>query len=131
MKIKSLPAMLFLIASPAFAQATSAVLPVACGSKDVSFDVKLDDSHRTLAQPEPGKALIYCIQETGAGNCAGPCVTRSGLDGAWMGAFNHNSYFSASVDPGEHPVCMNLQPASPSGNLRAFAQVTAEAGKVY
>jgi hypothetical protein len=120
-----------LFAGSAFAQDQSAVPGVACGPKGVSFAVKQDDSRHTLAQPEPGKALIYFIQETGAGNCLGLCVSRIGLDGAWVGAFRRNSYFSVSVDPGEHHACMNLQSGTPLGNLVAFAHVTAEAGKVY
>jgi Protein of unknown function (DUF2846) len=84
-----------------------------------------------MAQPEPGKALIYFVQETGAGNCLGACVTRIGLDGAWVGAFRHNSYFSVSVDPGEHHACVSLQSVTALGKLEAFAHVTAEAGKVY
>ena len=120
-----------LFAGPAFAQDQSAVPGGACGPKSVSFAVKQDDSQRTLAQPERGKALIYFIQETGAGNCLGPCVTRIGLDGVWVGAFRRNSYFSVSVDPGKHHACMNLQSDTPLGKLVAFVHVTAEAGKVY
>jgi hypothetical protein len=56
-------AMLF--AAPAFAQGQSAGLPAACGPGDVSFKVKLDDSQHTLTQPEPGKALVYFIQDKG------------------------------------------------------------------
>jgi len=56
---------------------------------------------------------------------------RIGLDGAWVGAFKRNSYFSVSVEPGEHHACMNLQSGTPLGKLVAFAHVTAEAGKVY
>jgi hypothetical protein len=108
------------------------VVGSACGPKDVSFAVKQDDSQHTLAQPEPGKALIYFVQETGAGNCLlGACVTRIGLDGAWVGAFKHNSYFSVSVDPGQHHACMNVQSYTPLGKQVAFAHITAEAGKVY
>jgi hypothetical protein len=120
-----------LFAGSAFAQDQSAVAGAACGPQGVSFNVKHDDSPHTLAQPEPGKALIYFIQETGAANCLGTCVTKIGLDGAWVGAFKHNSYFSVTVDPGEHHACMNLQSSTPLGKLVAFVHVTAEAGKVY
>jgi hypothetical protein len=123
--------MLLLLAGSAFAQDQSAVDGASCGPRGVSFAVKQDDSRQTLSQPEPGKALIYFIQETGAGNCIGPCVTKIGLDGVWVGAFKRNSYFSVSVDPGEHHACLNLQSGSPLGKLVAFAHVTAEAGKVY
>ena len=31
------------------------------------------------------------------------------VDGAWVGANHGNSYFSVSVEPGEHHVCVTLQ----------------------
>lgn len=121
-----------LLTVSAFAQDQSADVRTACGPQGVSLAVKQDDSQHTLSQPQPGKALIYFVQETGAANCLlGACVTRIGLDGAWVGAFKHNSYFSVSVDPGEHHACMNVQSPTPLGKLVAFAHVTVEAGKVY
>jgi hypothetical protein len=120
-----------LITVPAFAQDQSQVVTAACGPKTVAFTVKQDEAQHSPMRPEPGKALIYFVQETGAGNCLGPCVTRIGLDGAWVGAFKHNSYFAVSVDPGEHYACINLQSSTPLGKLMAFAHVTAEAGEVY
>jgi|SRR5580692_1636598 hypothetical protein len=120
-----------LFAGSALAQNQSPVVAAACGPNSVAFAVKLDESRQTLAEPEPGKALIYFIQETGAGNCLGPCVTRIGLDGVWVGAFKRNSYFSVSVDPGEHHSCVNVQSGTALGKVVAFAHVSAEAGKVY
>jgi hypothetical protein len=124
--------LVLLSAAFAFGQDQSTDIEVACGPKDVSLAVKPDDSRHTVTQPEPGKALIYFVQETGSATCLlGPCVTRIGLDGTWVGAFKHNSYFSVSVDPGEHHACMNVQSPTPLGKLTAFAHVTVEAGKVY
>ena len=121
-----------LLAVSAFAQDQSADVRAACGPQDVNLAVKQDDSQHAVAQPQPGKALIYFVQETGSATCLlGPCVPRIGLDGAWVGAFKHNSYFAVSVDPGEHHACMNVQSPTPLGKLVAFAQVTVEAGKVY
>ncbi len=122
-----------LLAVSAFGQQESGVLPAACGPKSTGFDVKLDKSQHALAQPEPGKALVYFIQDIGKVNCLGRCMTtKIGLDGAWVGANQDNSYFSVSVEPGEHHVCAN--PQSNAGWLRrmvALAHFTAEAGKVY
>jgi hypothetical protein len=116
----------------AFGQDQSTDSEAACGPLDVKLAVKPDDSRHAVSQPGLGKALIYFIQEAGSANCLlGPCVTRIGLDGTWVGAFKHNSYFSVSVDPGEHHSCMNVQSPTPLGKLTAFAHVTAEAGKVY
>jgi hypothetical protein len=117
---------MILLAVSAFAQDQSAMAVAACGPKDASFEVKLDKSQHTVAQPEPGKALIYFIQDLGKISCIGSCgTTKVGLNGKWVGAIKHNSYFSISVDPGEQHLCANPGPAL------AFAHVNAEAGKVY
>ena len=129
---------LMLLTLSAFAQ-QEAPVAAACGPKDVKFEAKLDDSQHTLAQPEAGKTLVYFIQDIGAVNCIGGCMTtRIGLDGAWVGANQHNSYFSMSVEPGEHHVCASPQSrllpkasAKYAGILLALTHFTAEAGKVY
>ena len=124
---------LMLLAASAFGQQESGVLAAACGPKNTSFNVKRDESQHTLAQPEPGRALVYFVQDIGEVNCLGGCMTtKIGLDGAWVGANQHNSYFSVSVEPGEHHVCANPQSrVSWVSRQRALAHFTAEAGKVY
>jgi hypothetical protein len=118
-------------AASAFAQSPPAGLPAACGPKDVSFEVKPDHSQHTLAQPEPGKARVYFIQETGIKVTFGVYPTTGiGIDGAWVGAYKNNSWFSVSVEPGEHHVCANLQSLS-TGHQMELAHFTAEAGKIY
>jgi hypothetical protein len=120
-----------LFAASAYAQQSSAGVASACGPKDVSFDVKLDHSQHTLAQPEPGKARVYFIQETGIKVTFGVYPTTSlGIDGAWVGAYKNDSYISVSVDPGEHHVCASLQ-ALATGHQVELAHFTAEAGKIY
>jgi hypothetical protein len=111
-----------LFAASAVAQAQT-VAAAACGPKDAGFDVKLDKSQHALAQPEPGKARVYFIQET-----AGLKVVFW-MDGAWVGANRHDSYFSVSVEPGEHHACVNVQ--SIFGHPVGLAHFTAEAGKIY
>jgi len=122
-----------LLAVSGFAQQGSVVPAPACGLKSTRFNVKLDESQHTLAQPEPGKALVYFVQDVGEVNCFGSCLTtKIGLDGAWAGAIQHNSYFSVSVEPGEHHVCAN--PQSHVGWISrrvGLAHFTTEAGKVY
>jgi hypothetical protein len=128
---------LMLLTISAIAQESSAA--AACGPRKASFEVKLDDTQHTLAEPEAGKALVYFLQDVGAVNCLGGCFpTRFGLDGAWVGAVQHNSYFSVAVEPGEHHVCASPQsrfmPATSEkyASVRlALAHFTAEAGKVY
>ena len=114
-----------LFAASAFAQNTSGTATSACGPKDASFDVKLDKTQHTLAQPEPGKALVYFIQERRA-------AAQIGLDGAWVGANKNSSYFAVSVEPGEHHVCADVHtPRGIPGVPVGFLHFTAEAGRVY
>jgi hypothetical protein len=117
----------------AFAQEGSGVVATACGPKSTNFDAQRDESQHALAQPEAGKARIYFIQDVGVVHCLGACLTtKIGLDGAWVGADERNSYFSVSVDPGEHHVCANRQSHFAYINqMVALAHFTAEAGKVY
>jgi len=105
----------------------------ACGPSSVPYQTKLDNSQHAVAQPEPGKSLVYVIQDMGVVSCLGACITtRVGLDGAWVGANEHNSYFSFSVDPGEHHLCANRQSHFPIlSQMIALAHFTAEAGKTY
>lgn len=106
--------------------------PAACGAKGIDFNVKLEKSQHTAAQPEPGKALVYFVQDIGRASCVGGCInTKIGLDGKWVGANQHNSYFSMAVEPGEHHVCASLQSHFAANRAIALAHFTAEAGKVY
>lgn len=121
---------LFLVVA-AFAQGSHDAAPSACGPKNVNFEVTLEDSTRTLAEPEPGKATVYFIQDDGPDGNHQHATVRIGLDGAWVGAYKHNSYFAVSVSPGDHHICANVQSElSKWGNL-ALAHFTAETGKVY
>jgi hypothetical protein len=120
-----------LLTGSALAQSSSAFAGSACGPQAVSFTVERGDSQPAVEQIQPGKALIYFVQEINGAIALGTPVTRIGLDGAWAGALKHNSYFSVSVDPGEHHACMNVQTNNSLGKLVAFAHLTVEAGKVY
>lgn len=118
-----------LLAVSAFAQQESGAVAAACGPKDASFDVKLDESQHALAHPESGKALVYFVQDVGIWRCIGRCLsTKIGLDGAWVGANQRNSYFAVSVEPGEHHVCADR---SRGATMFALAHFNAEPGKVY
>jgi hypothetical protein len=124
----------FLLALPALAQEKAATTPppTACGPDNVKFDVKLDKSQHTLALPEPGKAMVYFIQDKGPESFGiGAAVeTVIGLDGSWVGANRNNSYLSVSVAPGEHHVCSTMQ--SIIGHpFRELVHFTAAAGEVY
>jgi len=119
-----------LLAASALAQDTTAVVTMACGPENVSFKVKLDDTQHTLAQPEVGKARVYFIHESGAPWQLGYPTSKQGIDGVWVGANHGNSYFSVSVEPGEHHLCVALQTSIYEDRIE-LAHFTAEAGKVY
>jgi len=119
-----------LFAAPAFAQAPPAASTAACGPGNVSFRVKLDDSQHTPAQPDPGKAQVYFLQDAGTGMTLGYPTVKLAIDGTWVGANHGNSYFSVSVQPGEHHVCVMLQSSLVAQRVE-LAHFAAEADKVY
>lgn len=122
---------LLVLATSGFAQTTTRRADSACGPSDVRFNVKLGQTQQPLEQPQPGKALVYFLQDYGSANYPGIAqVTKVGIDGAWVGANKDDSWFSVSVDPGEHHVCVNAQARLFPG-VREFADFTAEAGHVY
>ena len=122
------------LATSTLAQAHSAALPAACGPKKANFDVKLDISQHTPAQPEPGKAVVYFIQDAGTepvGLDVYP-ISRLGVDGVWVGSNQKSSDFSISIEPGEHHMCATATfHLVGVGQPVALASFTAEAGKTY
>jgi len=52
------------------------------------------------------------------------------MDGAWVGANHNDSYFTISVEPGEHHLCATLQ-SSFVDNRVELAHFRAAAGKTY
>lgn len=114
----------------------------ACGPKDIRFEVKPDAAHPT-PQPDPGKALIYVIEDLGqCPDCevgghvfstnVNQALTKVGMDGAWVGANQGSSYFFFAATPGEHHLCITWQSRLETRS-RAFAMANfaAEEGKVY
>lgn len=120
----------FLFVLPAFAQIPPSPATKACGPEKASFDVKLDTTQHVLAQPDPGKALIYFVQDFGELHMGPALFTRVGLDGAWVGENKNSSYFAVSLKPGEHHMCSILS-SKFLGHLEEFTHFTAEAGNVY
>ncbi len=118
----------FLCAASALAQNSS----LACGPENISFDVTLDKSHSLQPNAEPGKATVVFIQDLGTAKfgLGVHLIGRIGIDGSWVGATKDSSYFSVSLGPGEHHICVNLV-SRLLGNPVEFAHFTAEAGKVY
>lgn len=116
--------LLFSLSVGAAAQSADALYQQACGPKAAEFDVQLVKSQPPAA-PEPGKALVYFIQRENY-----PLfITRVGLDGAWVGVLQHESWIPISISPGEHHACAASQDRKhPGPELLHF---TAEAGKTY
>lgn len=123
--------MIFAASASASALGPSFRAAQACGPRDASFRVTLDESQPTLKPAEPGKATVYFVLDDGPWGQYQHYVLKVGLDGAWVGAYKRNSYFTVSVEPGEHHVCANVQSNSSAGTLLALAHFTAEPGKVY
>ncbi len=129
--------LLSLFASPVLAQddAASARAAAGCGPAQVNFDVKTDKNQHPSPKPEAGKALIFVIEDAKTNDLGfriGGITTKVGLDGAWIGANQNQSYFFYSVDPGDHRLCANWQSSIGSrARVGAAASFTADANKVY
>ncbi len=126
---------ILLFVSPLFAQDQAAVARAAagCGPNEVRFSVKTDKEQHPMAQPEPGKAMVYVfggesIDLHGLVIGKEGVTTRWGVDGVWVGAGYRNSYLFFPVSPGDHRLCAGRQAyLQPSAAL----SFTAEAGKTY
>jgi hypothetical protein len=116
-------------------QAEAALIAAGCGSSSVQFDVKTDKTQHPVAQPEPGKAIVYVFRDEDIDNLGsiGPVeTTRVGIDGTWAGSNGKKSYLFFAADPGSHRLCTERQSGTKS-RLQEFAATSfiAEAGSVY
>lgn len=121
-----------LSAASGFAQELSvAAAESACGPADTQFAIKIKLGPRALQQPDPGKALVYVIEDQKF-SAINDVTARVGLDGVWVGANRGDSYFFFSVEPGEHHLCTDwISGFLRDGRLVSLAPLTAEAGKTY
>ena len=132
MSMKALLAIL-LFCLPALAADLPSPAAAACGQDDVEFDVKTSDRQATVPQPQPGKALVFVVEDFDRpeGELITP-TARVGLDGAWVGANRGRAYLFFPVDPGKHHLCSDWQSVPSSVQLQAsLASLTAEAGRTY
>jgi hypothetical protein len=123
----------FATASSAQNAPTETAAAPGCGAENIKFDVTTERSKHPFVKPEPGKALVYFLQDDSYFQSRPRPTTRFALDGNWVGATQANSYFYASLDPGEHHLCAGWQ-SFVSFNVAhksAAAHFTAEAGAVY
>ena len=123
-----------LLASSAFAQnlATGTAVAPGCGPDQSKFAVNTENRH-PVAQPAPGKALLYFLEDDRWFRSAPKPTTRFGIDGKWVGATHGNSYFYVSAEPGEHHLCASWQTTVlvGQGHQAAAAHFTAETGQTY
>jgi hypothetical protein len=123
-----------LLALALAAPVTAQVAP-GCGPAKVKFEVTLAKTSNPVPAPEPGKALVVFVQDSGTKEYAeGTPLTQFGIDGAWVGAAQGDAYFLVPVAPGEHHLCSNWQTKLMRlGDSRTTAALhfTAEAGETY
>jgi hypothetical protein len=103
-----------------------------CGEDSAKFAVDIDSGAAT-ATAEPGKALVYFIEDDSNFGSFPKPTTRMGVDGKWVGATHGNSYMALALDPGEHHLCASWQfgVILGKGKMASAAHFTAEAGGVY
>jgi hypothetical protein len=103
-----------------------------CGVDSAKFAVD-NGAGGAAASGEPGKALVYFIEDDSNFGSFPKPTTRMGVDGKWVGATHGNSYMALAVDPGEHHLCASWQTAVilGKGKMASAAHFTAEAGGVY
>ena len=92
----------------------------------------VDQGHHDLAVPEPGKARVYVVPDLGGLHSPlgkGNWVTKAALDGSWVGGNKNVSFFSLSVDPGTHYLCIATQ--SHYGEVIEMQEFTAASGETY
>ena len=107
--------------------------PNSCGPQDAEFSVQREDTQPAPTDPEPGKALVFVVDNyEGALEASGMPTIRIGLDGTWVGANRGKSYIYFSTEPGEHRLCAAGQRDDKLlARQRTMAHFTAETGKIY
>jgi hypothetical protein len=127
--------LLLALASSSFAQSGPIATAAApgCGTDNSKFDVQSNKSQHPFAKPDPGKALVYFLQDDSTFESRPRPTTRFGIDGACVGATQSNAYFYFAVDPGEHHLCAGWQSfvGLTTGAKSAAAHFTAEPGGSY
>lgn len=117
-------AAMFLLSCCAFAQdkAAIAAAEAACGPANAVFEFTPDNGRHPTPKTESDKALIYVAVRA-------PAVVNFAADGKWLGAVKPGGYFFASLDAGEHHLCVTSHVALWKGLWLHSLQ--ARAGETY
>jgi hypothetical protein len=110
-----------------------AAVRAGCGPDNLKFSVN-SSGGQPAAQPEPGKALVYVVEQYDRPeNQLVTPTLRVGVDGSWVGANYGNSYLFFPVEAGEHHLCSDWQSFPPLvPHLQpSLAGLMAEAGQTY
>ena len=115
---------LSLISCCAFGQgkATISAAEASCGPDNFELSVTTDESTHLVPSPANGKAMIYVLQKATG-------TFKFGADGKWLGALKGGTYFHATVDPGEHHLCMKGQ--LPLWKGLSLQELNAKPGETY
>ncbi len=111
-----------------------AAVKAACGPEDVQFSVQSSGIQQRAPQPEPGKALVYVVEQYDRAEnefLFRPTV-RVGLDGSWVGANRSTSYLFFPIEPGDHHLCADWQ-STPRwiGEKISLTSIRVESGQTY
>jgi len=113
--------------------ASAPAAKAACGPENVKFEVNLvDQSQQPMLNPGSSKAVVYILHDYPRVPMVHLLTTRTGVDGAWVGADEGRSYFGFVIDPGVHHLCVSGQWSrlvSPQSIV--LHRVVATAGETY
>jgi hypothetical protein len=123
--MKTMVAAFFLSLPPccAFRQDKAAISAAEAGcGPDLELSVTTDESRHPTPAPENGKAMIYVVQRATG-------TFEFGADGKWLAALKGGTYFHATVDPGEHHLCVKGK--LPLWKGLSLHQLNAKPGETY
>ena len=93
----------------------------ACGTSEVNFHHKSVSAPPPNLEAPPDKALIIVVRPAWVGTAV---QTKLAADGNWIGANKGKSYFTFTLDPGDHYLCSKAE-------NRSTLKLSVEAGKTY
>jgi hypothetical protein len=93
----------------------------ACGASEVNFNHKSVSAPPPNLEAPPDKALIIVVRPAWVGSGV---QTKLAANGKWIGTNKGKSYFTFTLEPGEHYLCSKAE-------NRSTLKLSVEAGKTY